>query len=147
MGIRISRGAQALQAGVFAVGAALQVAPALAGKKEDAFYGAGYNNCDAKLFALSWGSTDIKDMIQEAGDKIINGYKDQVDDYIVSGRKKNNGNLLTCPASEFYTPEEIALFADYWDIGKKQAATEISQKLIAGDKESVDLAIKEQKAG
>jgi hypothetical protein len=146
MSTRTIRGAAALQAGVIAVGTVLTAAPAFAGKKEDAFYNAGYNNCDAKLFALSWGSTDIADMIQEAGEKIINGYQNQVEDYLADGRKRNNNNLLLCPASEFYSKEEIAAFAEYWDYGRKEAATEIAKKLIAGEKSSVDEAIREQKA-
>lgn len=147
MNNRISRSIQAVSAGVFAVGAAMQVAPALADRNSDAFFGAGYNRCDAKLFALSWGSSDIDAMISEAGDKIVNGYKNQVDDYIEGGRKSNNGNLALCPASEFYSKDDIQAFADFWDYGRREAQDEISMKLLNGEKDAVDWAIKEHKGG
>lgn len=129
---------------MIAAGAALQSLPAAAGPKEDAFYGAGYNLCDARLIAVYWGSSDLAGIIEDAGDKIARGFKNQVDEHLAGGRKKNNGNRALCPAADFYSREEIAAYADYWDIGKSQAQDEISDKLLSGDKESVDDAIKEQ---
>jgi hypothetical protein len=137
----------ALSAGLFAAAAALQAEPALAGKKEQkAFDEAGYNLCDARLLAIYW-NTDAEDAINEAGDKLIRGDKQTVVDALNGGRKENNGNIVLCPAKEFYSAKEIEAFAEYWDLGRKAAERSISEKLITGQKESIDDAIKEQLAG
>lgn len=141
------RRAGALSAGMIAVGAALQPFPASAGPEEDAFFGAGYNQCDARLIAVYWGSSDLAGIIEDAGDKIIRGNKDQVDEHLAGGRQKNNGNRALCPAADFYSPNEIAAYADYWDIGKSQAQDEISDKLLMGEKYAIDDAIRDELGG
>lgn len=130
------------------VGAGLSVAPqvALAGAEEDAFAKAGYTVCDARLIAIGWSDNDIAKMTRMAGEKIINGYENQVKDVIADGRKSNNGNLVICPPEDVYAASDIDLFSAYWDVGKSEGRKMMSEKLLDGDKSSIDDAITEQKS-
>lgn len=133
----------ALAAGAVAVLAA--TAPALAGPNEDAFTNAGYTMCDARLLQLAYDDDLIKRVISGAGEKIINGYGDQVKADIESGRAENAGNTALCPAEEFYSADDIVLFAKYWSIDSlSEARQKISELLIDGAsadiKDAIDMA-------
>jgi hypothetical protein len=127
--------------------ATLVAAPAFGLTKDEqtAFEQAGFVTCDAKLFALAYGETDLKEAVSIAGQKIIGDDTETVRNYIADGRKQNNNNLLLCPPEETYSTADIALFAEFWDEGKKKARSTMSEKLLAGEKESIDWAIAEQK--
>lgn len=128
------------------VGAGLTALPpaAHAGAEEDAFAKAGYTVCDARLIGISWNDNDIPGMVRMAGQKIINGYENQVKDIIADGRTRNNGNLVTCPPEDIYSASDIAAFAAYWDVGRSEGRKMMSEKLLGGEKSSVDDAITEQ---
>ena len=130
------------------VGAGLSVVPQIAhaGAEEDAFAKAGYTVCDARLIAISWKDNDIAAMTKMAGQKIINGYENQVKDILAEGRTANNGNLVICPAEDIYSPRDIELFAAYWDVGRSEGRKMMSEKLLGGDKGAIDDAITEQKS-
>ena len=129
------------------IGASLLMTPdaAMAGKEEDAFAKAGYTVCDAKLIGIAWSSNDFKDMVKQAGEKIINGYEDQIKDARASGRTTNNGNTIICPPEDVYSAADIALFSAYWDVGRSEGRDSMSQKLLLGQKYAIDDAIAEQK--
>lgn len=124
--------------------AGLSATPALAGKKSDAFYGAGYNICDAKVLAQSWGE-DVDHMITWAGDKILDDDKATVDDELRQGRDELAGNASVCPASDFYTEADIRLIADFWNESFREAKRSIALKLVGGEKDAVDWALNEAK--
>lgn len=113
-------------------------APTLAGPNEDAFAAAGYTMCDAKLLQLAYDDNLIKRVISWAGEKIREGYEDQVKQDIVDGRAINNGNLALCPADEFYSQEDIMLFAKYWNLDSiSEAKEKIADLLIDGYASSI----------
>ena len=137
--------AKRMSFGLIGAGLALLPGPALAGKEEDAFANAGLTVCDARLIGIAWSSNDFNGLIQEAGEKIINGYKDQVMEAIASGRTTNNGNVMICPPEDVYSAADIQLFSAYWDVGRTEGRESMSQKLLGGEKAAIDDAIAEQK--
>lgn len=126
--------------------AGLSAVPALADKKSDAFYGAGYNICDARMLARSW-QEDVSDVVAWAGDKILRDFKNQVDDEISQWRPKWVDDASVCPASDFYSEADIRLIADFWDESFREAKRSIALKLVGGEKDAVDWALNEAKNG
>jgi len=124
--------------------AGMSAAPALADKKSDAFYGAGYNICDAKILARSW-EEDVADVIKWAGDKVLRDFKNQVDDELRQWRPQYADDPTVCPASDFYSEADIRQIADFWDESFKEAKRSIALKLVGGEKDAVDWALNEAK--